>query len=333
MKRLSTFILCAALLLGLLCGCAPAPAVPTTEATTVPTTEETTPIEEVSPMKLLIIGNSHSIDAFHFLYQAFRDQMPGQEVVLGVLHYSGCAISTHLQFARYNKPVYTYFRNTFGDWVITEGVTMEAVLKDQDWNMVMFQAAKTDLDETLNAPDRRLLEQFVSQYLSADHRFLWHTSWPSPNDETFFSPDYLHPAPDGYKENLQKLYGFDPVRQFTVLTDAAKAHILTDPHYEKAVCTGAAIMYAHFELGIPQTRIWRDYTHLSDYGRLIAAYAMYAQLTGKPVYEIGIDRISVYQRHFLYQQLGDLPITNAMKRVIVRSANHALNDPWSVPGK
>lgn len=279
-------------------------------------------------MKLLIIGNSHSIDAFHFLYDAFRDQLPEEKIAIGVLHYSGCAISTHLQFARHNKPMYTYFLNTDGNWSITEDNKMRQVLTDQRWDMVMFQAAKSDLDETLNVAGRRGLEEYVGKYTAEECSFLWHTSWPSPNDETFFIS-----APEGYKENLQNLYGFDPINQFAVLTDMAKQHILTDSHYAKAVCTGAAIMYAHRELGVPQTQLWRDYTHLSDYGRLMAAYAMYAQLTGNRVSSVGIDLIPAEKRHFMFQESGDLAITEEMKQAIMKAANHSLDDPWTVPGK
>jgi len=55
------------------------------------------------------------------------------------------------------------------------------------------------------------LEGFVEQYLQKPCRYWWHTSWPSPNDEIFFSPAYVSQAPEGYKENLMELYGFDPV--------------------------------------------------------------------------------------------------------------------------
>lgn len=311
MKRFFALFLCVALLL---CACR----VP-------PDTQK-----EKDTMKLLIIGNSHSIDAFHFLYDAFKDQLPEQKLTIGVLHFSGCSISTHLQFATHNKPMYVYFLNEDGNWVITEDNKMRNVLKDQRWDMVMFQAAKSDLDESLNEAGRRGLEEYVRKFTAEDVQFLWHTSWPSPNDDRFFVPGVV---PEGYKENLQNLYGFDPANQFTVLTDMAKAHILTDEHYAKAVCTGSAIMHAHKALLIPQAKLWRDHTHLSDFGRLMAAYAMYAQLTGNKVETVGIDVIPGEKRHFMFREEGDLTVTDHMKKSIANAANHSLSDPWTVPGK
>ena len=285
------------------------------------------------PMKVLIIGNSHSIDAFYLLQKVFEDQMPEQKIVLGVVHYAGCSISKHLLFSQREEAVYTYLRDDNGKRDSFDHQTMADILKDQAWDKVIFQAAKTDLDDTLNESARRQLEDYVEQQLGKSYEKWWHTSWPSPNEEIFFSPAYVSIAPDGYKENLMALYGFDPSNQFRVLTDKAKTHILTDSNYTGAVCTGAAVMYAHNVLERPQLELWRDYTHLSDFGRLLAAYSLYAQLMGKEITQVGIDTIPEEKRSLQYQHLGDMTVTQEMKDIIIEATNHSLNDPWSVPNK
>ena len=90
-------------------------------------------------------------------------------------------------------------------------------------------------------------------------------------------------------------------------------------------------MYAHAVLGVPQLELWRDYTHLDDYGRLIAAYTFYAQLTGKEVTQINLDKIPASLRHRYTRSEGDLIITEEMKQVIIGAANAAREDPWTVP--
>ena len=35
--------------------------------------------------KILIVGDSHSVDAFHFLHDAFSDQL-GESVTLGIFY-------------------------------------------------------------------------------------------------------------------------------------------------------------------------------------------------------------------------------------------------------
>lgn len=284
-------------------------------------------------LKIMIVGNSHSNDAFWLLHDAFRDQLPEQELTLGIMYYSGCSITRHITFTKEKQNVYRYYKNTGGPWVIQKEVTMEVGLQDENWDVVMLQAAKTDLDDTLNLAGRRELEGIIAQNVPQPYTLMWHTSWPSPNDPTFFSEDYVVQPPKGYQANLQRLYGHDPFNQFTVLTEKAKSHILTDSTYEKAICTGAGILNAYATQGIPQIKIWRDYTHLGDFGRLIAAYSFYTQFTGKPVDEIRMNSLPDFMRYARYQALGDMEITEEMKKIIITAANHALQDPWTVPAK
>ncbi len=279
--------------------------------------------------KILIIGNSHSVDAFQLLHLAFRDQMPEEDVTLGILYYSGCSITKHIGFVKNGEAVCHYYKNTDGLWNIEKMTDMKRVVTDEPWERVFLQAAKSDLDETLNRPGRRELEGLVDLWDPAPHRFYWHTSWPSPNDPYFFSSDRF--VPEGYQERLIRLYDHNPIKQFTVLTDKAKEHILDDKIYEKAICTGAGILNAHITQGRPQTEIWRDYTHLNDFGRLIAAYTFLVQLTGKKLEKINVDTVPAELRHKNFREEGDLPITEEMKNIIITAANHALDDPWTVP--
>lgn len=282
-------------------------------------------------LKILIIGNSHSTDAFRLLAEAFRDQIPEQDVIMASLYYAGCSITQHNRHSDADAAVYRYTVNTNGVEKVIYNVPMRHGLRAQEWDIILFQAAKPDLDDTLNLSGRRKLKKYVEENILKPCAFAWHTSWPSPNDEVFFSPDWVRQPPAGYKENLQRLYGFDPVTQFGVLTRKAKAHILPDDSYIYKVCTGAAIMHAYLVQQIPQLQIWRDYTHLSDFGRLIAAYAMYAQITGNKIERIGMDTVPVHKRHEQFQHLGDLQITEEMKQAIICAANYALENPWVIP--
>lgn len=284
-------------------------------------------------LKILIIGNSHSIDAFRFLSEVFRDQNPGQDVVTASLYYSGCSIIQHNKHIEENAPVYRYTVNKNGVQEVTEKVTVLHGLQDQNWDMIMLQAAKPDRDETLNLAGRRKLEKYVDDHVTKPYVFAWHNSWPSPNDAAFFSPDWVRQPPAGYKENLIRLYGFDPVYQSRLMALQTVEHILPDRTYKYCVNTGAAIMQAHLVQQLPQQALWRDYTHLHDFGRLIVAYAIYAQLTGNKITSVGIDTVPVEKRYIQFQHLGDLQITQEMKQSIMEAANYSLENPWTIPAK
>ena len=283
--------------------------------------------------KIMIVGNSHSVDAFQLLREVFLAQEPERELTIGYMYYSGCSINQHIDFGTNDKPVYRYCKNIDGKWIRQEEATLAASLADEPWDLIFLQAAKSDLTEDLNLEGRRTLDAFVDKYVPTPHEFAWHTSWPSPDDDTFFAPDYVRQPPKTYKERLTNLYGFNQVNQFTVLTEQAKKNILPDSKYVLKVCTGAGIMYARRVMGVSKLNIWRDYTHLSDFGRLIAAYSMYVQLIGKPLTEVKLDVVPTNLRYLRYKPLGDFKITQGMKQVILESANHSLEDPWTVPGE
>ena len=283
-------------------------------------------------VSVLIIGNSHSIDAFWLLYQAYMDQHPDTKLCVGILHYGGANIDEHVAFGNSGEEKIRYYKNNSGKWDIKYDVTTEFVLTDQPWDIIMMQPAKEDLsDPTLNKDGREALAEIIDRYVDNPHEIMWHISWPSPNDETFFSADYIRQPPQGYKDKLTRLYGFDPVNQFSVMVNMTKDHILDDDLYSKAVCSGASIMHAHLAQGIAQLELWRDYTHLSDYGRLMAAYALVAQITDDPIESVGIDVITVGWRHKQNKDQGDLEITQEMKDAIILAANYALENPWVIP--
>ena len=68
--------------------------------------------------KILIIGNSHSVDAFQLLHLAFQDQMPEEDVTLGILYYSGCSITKHIGFVKNGDAVCSYYKNTDGSYTV-----------------------------------------------------------------------------------------------------------------------------------------------------------------------------------------------------------------------
>ena len=107
MKKLILICLCAAMLLGLLPGCGAAGG----ETSTTQATTATESPEEAEVLKIMILGSSRSVNTFQLLWEAFKDQMPDQKVVLGIMYYSGCSMTMHERFIKNNEAVYHYYRN------------------------------------------------------------------------------------------------------------------------------------------------------------------------------------------------------------------------------
>ena len=103
--------------------------------------------------------------------------------------------------------------------------------------------------------------------------------------------------------------------------------------------SGTAIQYASEVHGVPEAaedrnyELYRDYTHLSDFGRLMVAYQWYAQIFGlEELREVHVDLIrAVMRATYGEQAYGDIVITDRHKAAIIASVNYALQNPNQAP--
>lgn len=318
MRKLFLIFLCGAMLLGLLPACDTAAKGGTsTEATT--TTESP---EEAQVLKIMILGSSRSVNTFQLLWEVFQDQMPDQKVVLGIMYYSGCSISEHVEFVKNNEAAYDYYRNDSGRWVITNGVAMDVGLSDQAWDVILLQAGDGDTANHMNEAGRKYLTEYVDEVVETPHTFWWHSTWFNSTDPDLYAD-----------EKKAECYAVDQIAQLTATNEAAKKYVLDDPMFAGHITSGTPMLYAIKELGIADKDLFRDHTHLSDYGCLLVAYAWYAQFTGKEVTQIHLDSIPTHLRHKKYQAEGDMILTEEMKQSILKTVDYTLKNPWAVPGK
>ena len=318
MKRLLSVLLCVMLLAG--CGANPS------ETVTEPSTEPTVPApteseEEANILKIMILGSSRSVNTFQLLYDVFKDQMPDQELVLGIMYHSGCSMSMHVNFIVSGQSVYDYYRNDNGSWVIQHDVHMDTGLCDDNWDIILLQAGSGDLADSMNITCRTYLQEYVASRVQHPHKLWWHSTWFNSTDPSLYDPT---------KTKLNPLT-VDQYQQLNDSITAAKAYVMDDPMFAGRICSGTPMMYALKVLGIPETELYRDHTHLSDYGCLLVGYAFYAQYTGNPVTRINLDIIPQKTRNPQYQHLGDLQVTQEMKEVILKTVDYTLENPWSIP--
>ena len=317
MKRFLILLLCAALLTGMV-GCG-SQDTQLPQETTVPAPTESE--EEANVLKIMILGSSRSVNTFQLLYEAFKDQMPEQELVLGIMYHSGCSMSMHVNFISTGQSVYDYYRNDNGRWVIQNKVHMDTGLCDDNWDVVLLQAGTGDLADSMNITCRTYLQEYVASRVKHPHVLWWHTTWFNSTDPSLYDPT---------KTKLDPLT-VDQYQQLTDSVNAAKAYVMDDPMFAGRICSGTPMMYALKVLGVPEAELFRDHTHLSDFGCLLVAYAWYAQYTGKPVTEINLDTIPQHLRHSQYQHLGDMQVTEEMKQIIIKTVDYTLKNPWTVP--
>ena len=320
LKKILCACLCLCMLLPVLAGCANEPtATETTAQSTEPKPTESP--EEAKALRIMILGSSRSVNTFHLLYEVFKDQMPDQEITLGVMYYSGCSMSMHTQFIKENKNVYDYYRNTNGYWEIISNCYMEDGLRNQAWDVILLQAGTGDAANNMNETCRKFLTEYVDSVVTHPHTFWWHTTWFNSTDPALYGADA---SPKTEAEQYLQL---------SQSIDAAKKYVLDDPMFEGRICSGTPLMYALKELKIPEVELYRDHTHLSDYGCLLVGYSWYTQFTGNKVTKINLDVIPTHLRIPQHRYLGDLQITEEMKQAIIQTAQYTQENPWTVPGQ
>ena len=73
--------------------------------------------------------------------------------------------------------------------------------------------------------------------------------------------------------------------------------------------------------------------HLTDYGRLIASYTLYAEIMDQDITEVKVQSIAAGLRHRRAQVLGDMEVTDEMRQVIIDAVKYARENPWVTPGQ
>lgn len=347
-------------------------------------------------LRVLVVGNSHGLDATNLLYEVFQDQNPDQKVVLGALYRSGCRMSQHADYLANDKANYDYYKNGGKNdqdgeaWTIRSGVTGRVAFEDEQWDIVIMQQMNHrsghDAADDFNPSHYQTVIDFIYANQIAQPKLAYHMVWANPDSENFIGGQVDDKgtddtADDAWVRNTtlgqgdinwvrwhQQWYGsgstgqafdgsFTSNAMYNGIVACTQKYIVdsTDflgkDYFDFILPTGTAVQYAREVLkydtkvtGMPidslQT-LYRDYTHLSDFGRLIAAYTWYGaimeEVTGENVTieNVGIDAISAT----LHQQKSAYPVADAdgvytvtpqMKSDIKAAANWALAHPFEL---
>ena len=337
MKKLISLALCLVLILSLLSGCQKAPA-ETTPDTTAPA--ETQSPEEAKVLKILNIGNSHGVDSAWLLYDVLKAEMPEQEIVVADLYYSG-ALFEHVDNVKKEAAIYSYFENTSGQWKETQNTTITYGLQAQHWDYVVFNESSRHLglDKWMTNGNLEWFIDYINEQIDYDYKLVYNMTWSNPTDEIFHTdPNRMQP-PSTFKNSYMVDYGFDRVKHYNALVEKTKQYIETNEAFDHILHLATPVQYATEILKVPQADtlrimdMYRDYTHLSDFARLMVAYMWYAELFGiEEITDVKIDVIPARMRATAREKgMGDLEMTKEHKDIIIESVNHALKNPLSIP--
>lgn len=327
----------------------------------LPNLREYTDPTKDGALKVLVIGNSHGLDATNFLYEVFEDQgYDEQKVVLGALYKAGCTMREHADYMTNSKPNYEYYENDGsnpdGTWDAVIGTVADTALYAHQWDIIVLQQMNNWAANPNSYARQEWLTviEYVKSHQIGKPRLGFHMVWTNPDGVEYVT------AGTGVSCSDNEGWVRNHVTNFPSATDPTKydqnvmyqkmvrcmqtfieddENFLRGSYFDFVIPSCTVTEYAQDVLGLSQAEIYRDYTHMNDYGRLMVSYLWYAKILGlEKLDSVGISKIpealhyhSNQHASSEYPALPDLEITPKMQQDILTAVNYALEHPYELP--
>jgi len=278
----------------------------------------TMPVEVPETMKLLVIGNSFGNDcSIAHLYEMLKE-VGVKDLVIGILYYSGCPYSKHVDFALQDQPVYKYYKNTTGKFATRSKVTFDASVADEQWTHIMMLHGWIGHPSYFApVPWQDLLLAYVRR-TNPDAWYGYDMTWVVRSDGKLSSSD---------AKSYEKYHGSDQTRMINGLVETTKTYVETEPRFKFIAPVGTAILNARSSF--LENGIYRDgLSHLNKgVGRYTAAMTVCCTLTG-----VDPDKIA-YAPDSLISQLPEGLNKDApgMKETLVKIAKESVKNALAKP--
>lgn len=320
-----------------LTGCVSAPADTTAPATTTEAVA-TQPPEEAKVFKVLLIGQSLGQDTVWLLQQVLNTEMPDKEFLIADI-YESIALNQHKANIQQELSVYHYYKFYNGGFDHMENVSIYHALRDEMWDIIFFNDAtypSTQAGEFQDG-DHDFMIKYIRENAIPGFKLGYNATWANPTDAKLWD-ESRRDIPANVHERYASVFGGSRNMYYESVCNNIKTFIETNDAFDIVVHPGTAVQYASETHGVPEGAIdhryelYRDYVHLSDYGRLLVAYHLYAEIFGLEKLEaVNVDVVKQDMRFRSEQKYGDLVITQEMKDAIIASVNWALQHPNENP--
>jgi len=290
-------------------------------------------------MKILMIGQSHAQDTIWMLYDVLKAEMPDQEFMV-VDVYRSVNLTDHVNNIKNQAAVYDYYQNTDGYMEHTPNTTITQALVRENWDVIMFNEATwpQTYESSYTNGNFEFMIGHIREYAQPGFRLAYNATWAQPVSAELYAPERRQP-PAGFRDNFLSYFDGNRLSHFAKICQNMLTYIETNTEFDLVFYSGTAIQYASETHGVPEGDperiydLYRDYTHLSDFGRLLVGYQLYAQIYGlEELTQVNVDLIPQHMRATEREQaFGDITITEAHKEAIIASVNYALKNPHQAP--
>lgn len=317
---------------------------------TIPSLVYAAEVEEEETMKILSIGQSHSQDSVWLVQEVLQTEMPEGKFFIAECLKSVTMVD-HLSNAKSDAPVYEYCTNTSGEWVWNEDYTIRQCLQEQKWDIVIINESSRylGLEATMQKGYVSDMAKWVRSIVGNEPKLMYNWTWTTPISQTFYDENFKPQPSSTFWSNYERDYNANRETHYNMMLEMLEKYVEPIEEIDGILYSATPIQYATEVLKIPEAEVtsddptdlpysladysmYRDYIHLSDYGRLFIAYLWYAQIYGlEEITEVNVDVIEAHLRQWRWISQGDVTLTQQMKDWIIESVNYALENPKTMP--
>lgn len=282
-------------------------------------------LTESKTLKLLAITSSFGLNTTQMLYDvAVAEGYVPDNVTVARLYTTGCTLEKHLRHAP-DKPVYQYSKvSAEYDGKLTvlkpEGeATLLDGLLDEQWDIIFMQQGAAQAPQLNTYKDyidqlRNIINPYVAEHCPSA-KFIWNMLWGYQADST--------------KSVFVNTFNSNQMYMYESNVDAVQKHIIPRTDYDRIIPTGTVIQNARTSFF--GDNLSRDTYHLNNLGGALAAYGLFATITGQKLTGINLDIVTASANNGIGGAAKiTTALTDAQKQVIIESVNNALKDPFHV---
>lgn len=283
--------------------------------------------------KILVFGNSYSVDALTYL-QKILASAGYEEVVIGHICDGGCNINQHWQNI---DDTLECFHPAHADAIAMDGtagctISVNGVAKSTegenvkeryiktieayDWDYVSIQHGPKHVEQIDTYSYLRRLLDFIKEHLQSEKtKFVFHMIWKYN--------DNIHPTNS-------------TANQYNVILDIARNYVLKNPEFE-IVIPSATFRQNMISSYLNDVDIARDYGHMGlTLGRYSLGLLWYCAITGGSVDDVkfvaGQQDVSEETKAQFKEKYGHdhIDITERDMIVIREAISNALKNPYEI---
>lgn len=282
------------------------------------------------PLRILAITSSFGKNTTELLYDVLTAE-GYTDVTVARLYSSGGTLKEHAEnaendngFYQYTKLNKTISEETGGKWLkLAEdykvtgepGYKISTALQEEDWDVIFIQqsaAHSPQLNTYSNYIDRLMAVLETDNPNHANTKYIWNMTWAYATS---------------YSDDVFSRYDCDQMTMYNSCVKAVQEKIVPRTDFDAIVPSGTAIQNARVRELDVENDLTSDGRHANALGRTVAAYTVYAAITGQTIEQIALDTIKDTDTTY---EIDELTLTESQKAIILESVNAAIANPFHV---